>query len=884
MPAGTRRIGSSIRDRHRSWIRNGRKGQKGKYRPMKLHRVAAKKWLQETDNVFRAISFYSGWGDFVPGKEDVWKSWRTRPHIMKCSDLGPDCLSGIMALLYKFKVNMTLVCDWSHGGNCDLAVGLKLCGLWNYWLCLQIAFNACFGWREDERLNQLQDTMRDLYAKGGPKTTPLFMNRARALIEEYRQAGVLFPGVDDPVVELWEHMKKEHPFDHVGQRVQMARWQDSMHAAKRNLQRWERDTFEAEFCALEHDFLGAEKTRRFKLKVAATDDLTEGGHTTSTKVQDFTKKTMRAAGENALAIRLLLYSERKAKRTCAIIFASASPITTWHSNQCRENTSTAGASKWLLDQVLADYMSHVHHCVGQLRNGEVLEKCMFVLSPPQIEKMSEPELGEEDEWADVFGQLCLAMSSARERRGMFLFTWPLKMQRIRGTQEIAQRTCREFREDDLTYMAFKAYGGASVTDKKILQRHCLQLAACDGLRQAFDGVGYEDHRDIREMETNKSRSVNGTRAVEEQVGVAKRLSNLKTCRKFRAPNTAMHGICKSKILSKRHKYDDLRLHTDVGHRDVYLDGDCFKPDHRKQSLPFESVVPTKQATGWWSSTASDLGAPGGDLVLLHTVRHEPNGFDRVRLANNGALMALASRIVIRRKAGSPGFTYAGPWFLPTFHWRDGAVLVKRTVLQNIVGTQWQYIDFDFTVTEPSHAAVTVLGEWEASTYTWRSFAWQRRQFGDEAPRPASIRAFLGEVSDFKKLAAKNAFWKVAAGDVAGAYATEGKALDTSSEFSTLFSAVQGELDTSKADTMEILSQRFARFDEEQEFAAELAEVDEAVQVLEHFDQEKVPEQQRAARTAAESAEALEEEFNDMSETIRAADPNVKNHVGPTSRA
>ena len=125
--------GSSITERHRSWLKRGRAGaHESTWRPQKSHRLSTKHWLLHTDNQLQVSTKFRGWVDFVA--TDAWTrdSWASWPHCTVSLDQGSDGLSASFALEYFWKANCTRICDFAHGAHKDLQAALRACGMFDH--------------------------------------------------------------------------------------------------------------------------------------------------------------------------------------------------------------------------------------------------------------------------------------------------------------------------------------------------------------------------------------------------------------------------------------------------------------------------------------------------------------------------------------------------------------------------------------------------------------------------------------------------------------------------------------------------------------------------------------------------------------------------------
>ena len=94
---------ASISKRHHAWlqVRSGVRDTGRGWRPKAMHRLSARKWIENCDGHFRTNTH---WGGLVPLKPDFsshqWSdsNWRNWQHASFAQDQGADCRSGAFAL------------------------------------------------------------------------------------------------------------------------------------------------------------------------------------------------------------------------------------------------------------------------------------------------------------------------------------------------------------------------------------------------------------------------------------------------------------------------------------------------------------------------------------------------------------------------------------------------------------------------------------------------------------------------------------------------------------------------------------------------------------------------------------------------------------------
>ena len=125
-----------------------------------------------------------------------------------CLDQGSDGLCA-GAFLRHLQANVTLVTDWSHGGQNDFYDALREGGLWPFCILMLVVFNCEHGpFDDDVRWAQLESAWREATTNYTATSLALFQDRLPAIIAENGgTSGVLFGEASDDVeAVLWSRM------------------------------------------------------------------------------------------------------------------------------------------------------------------------------------------------------------------------------------------------------------------------------------------------------------------------------------------------------------------------------------------------------------------------------------------------------------------------------------------------------------------------------------------------------------------------------------------------------------------------------------------------------------------------------------------------------
>ena len=213
--------------RHRAWVsRTGKKG--AKWRPRKLHRAAACKWLCNLDKQYR---FYSGKKGFVHFKPQwgskLWDNWRTMPRAVIGMDFGSDGLSGLHAGQYRqqWKLSLEGFPDQSHQENRAVYNMLRGVGLYGLVLLYVVSCNVPHGPDcEDLRYRQIKEHTTWLYKNAKPEQVELFMQCLPKLVAALKAMGVEFSS-DNIAQQVWDFMSNRQVFAKQGSKTCMVRFQ-----------------------------------------------------------------------------------------------------------------------------------------------------------------------------------------------------------------------------------------------------------------------------------------------------------------------------------------------------------------------------------------------------------------------------------------------------------------------------------------------------------------------------------------------------------------------------------------------------------------------------------------------------------------------------------
>ena len=168
-----------------AWVQRAADVEEELWRPPKLHRVAAKSWLEKSDNQINQSTCHVGWKicQYIHEHPD-WLDPYKCPGINTCIDYGGDMLCANNALLHKFDCNTMFVYDYSHLTKRKFEAVMKAVGLWAFCLLLLITLNLDYGPYTDEtRKGQIVAVCKWFYTSRRHAQVPLFLALALASCE-----------------------------------------------------------------------------------------------------------------------------------------------------------------------------------------------------------------------------------------------------------------------------------------------------------------------------------------------------------------------------------------------------------------------------------------------------------------------------------------------------------------------------------------------------------------------------------------------------------------------------------------------------------------------------------------------------------------------------
>ena len=163
---------SSVAKRQLAWLqKDSGDSKKAVWRPVKFHRVAARKFCVRLDNQIKTSTCRQGLNWFkYDGTRPEWSSWRTWPGVTLCIDLGSDGVCAYHELSRHFDVNVWMFPDQAHSCQRSFIGVLRETKQWELWLLMLVVWNLEFGPRlEESRRAQLRAALGKVYVNLRPE-------------------------------------------------------------------------------------------------------------------------------------------------------------------------------------------------------------------------------------------------------------------------------------------------------------------------------------------------------------------------------------------------------------------------------------------------------------------------------------------------------------------------------------------------------------------------------------------------------------------------------------------------------------------------------------------------------------------------------------------
>lgn len=887
--------------RQLAWIQKDDTGVEDElWRPPKVHRMAAKHWLQRADNQIRVSTVFKGWKTFqFDGSGEEWQDPYEYPRIAIAIDLGGDGLCACNALLYKYDVNAWVFPDLSHMIKCQFQGVMKAVGLWNFVLLLLITLNLEYGPYTDEtRRGQLSACMKWFYTNRRHDRVPLFTAAAPAILEDVARYGLAeLPGEDDAEAELYSFLRQRSRNPVVGRRISMVRFGAFYNALKKALPWWRVMQFERTLLALETDVLKGKAFRNsLTTRLAEKAQLNDLHDTTSVKRLQIQDKTLRDVCANAVAVSVVTLSDPHHHRVSACIVTAGKPAESWHTNQNKKLRSAEDTAEWMIQEVSRRHIQYLNSFWALLCDPSALQEASFYLPGrhmpwgcdfKDIENFDLAVIVE-DELADIYGQLLAAYVTQDVFRMLWLIAgWPVSVvQCLDSGVDSATKCIERFAKDKEIFEEMCGLTDLSKDEKPVLSRHLFHTRPVKQLVECFRASGYTVSPQLRTMLTKYVSGCLVTQLVEDINGVQKNSSQLKACKHHRKEATLMAHSISSDYVTERHHFLNPPEDAPAVLATMKLADDSWSPE-KDCSIDITELATTKQQTPWFSPGPHNFSLNTADEFMLRDLKSN----NRLREMSNawmGELVDVRHHLII-------GFLNAGSVVAPAkyyhalYYWPSSGVFLWEVEVRSIIGTPHRYIKHLYNKGLPVIRSITSLSSTRhvANTFKWRSWLWQTRYCPEWArtDRPA-VRPFLDleEDASLLKVACLNAFWGLGRTTILKFAKVEGIVPPEGSDlFNVLWFVLMAGLEVSEEQVLAKIHRRLVQHDALDEVNAVLLDLDDCSDVLERTDVDAVKKEKQAVQRREASGDDFEKQYLAKARAVYPA-PKGKPKAKPKAKA
>ena len=828
---------------------------------------------------------------------DIWRDWRLWPHVSIVLDRGSDGVAGVAALLYskEHKLNCSVWFDNSHDGWRSVLEAVRDNGLYGFIILVMIACNLLEGPDgTDLRYNQLRSASADLFKNTTPKTNALFRHYFRDLRSELDDRLPLDETTD--VDKVWTTLRSWALARPKKYRLHLNRFQGVVSEGTYLLSHWYSSLCVAEFAALELDFMkSADMTVKLKLPATGADAQAD---TSTTKAVQVDARAIRAAAQNAVVVTVLLLQQSTHRRLLQMIVDSAMPVTMWHGVQNRACRDVAKGADWAVGQVTGDFMEHISLVMGALVDEAAATRCGFAIAGGENAKFifNAGEVSFEDEMAQTWGNIVLSLVVARIKRALpQLVGYPWSLLGALKGEAHRDAILKAFELHYHDHERMKVQPNINKGMRKIIDRSVFQQLSVLQLANGLKESGWGLNPDVERLLTERSRTCFGTQIVEDVNNVQKNDRSLggaarSSSNHFRRPESSMAAALARQVVNKIHHFNPIDIKEAIARKTAALASNVFESAHG--SMPWNSIATTKQAPSYFSPGAENFCLPSADLALVREVCRT-NTIPDIGDAWLGLWCRCSHQVLFRWKDAPHA------WFFGLHHFPDSAILVWPVQLLEGVLKDGHILIVPRERVDPPELKVCMsLEAVEGTTFTWKSWSWQRSVLKDRTPWRPGVRAVHlanQPVEAMIRVLARNAFFSLTKTNVEDLCNHEGYELeDTGTLFSTVFSAVRSVLKTSDESTLAIMRQRFARLPSETTYTGELLALDEADMCLDDADKkemkrlmEKSAEDHVDKRTFSKHLQQKREQISKKAAAKGAAKkakttPSVPGYKGPKS--
>lgn len=384
--------------------------------------------------------------------------------------------------------------------------------------------------------------------------------------------------------------------------------------------------------------------------------------------------------------------------------------------------------------------------------------------------------------------------------------------------------------------------------------------------EACEEGHWQPSDDVADLARQNLTGIIASQCAEDCFNHQKNSRLVKGKKKYRRPEKTMGAPLARRVLSSVHHYSEVPCDVPTAGKAVRLKKTAFSSDVREASMDLSKVCSTTQKAPFYSPSASNWTVRDANLDLLVWC-HRNNAFTSIGNAFLGAMCKGSHHLLVKHTVLT-----SGQWMFAVHHWSDSCCLGLPAARGRLPGSDLHYWEPDPSAASFKTFCLLDTRGWRAVHYRWRSPAWQWKASQSAISLPPAVRAFLAEDNEgedeLERVLAKRAFfgldhaWLCMFADYKR-YSLASK----SSLFELLFEVVSKTLQVNAETTMIHLRCRLGAFAEDQSFCEELADLDEAAELLEKNDQSRLTEEKKAQENQSMAGRMQQENIGLLTATL-----------------
>ena len=872
-----------INMRHLHWLRRSATNGNVSWRPRKVYRAGAVKWMLCKDNMVRVGTRWCGLNAFSRKLDkDAWsmKNWRKWPHINAAQDQGSDGLCGVNCLKYRksTKCNLTDWWDESHGIGNDTLDTWKKHHLYSFIMVTMIVMNLPFGPEKepDMRFGQMVEALSFMVKHFNPDTLGSLQAHADTMSWELRR--VLDRCHDRPIDNLWAYICQMAGFPKQGRRVNFARFMAWLRAAGWLLQHWTLLLWLLEHLVLEMDMVG---TQKFKALAMKQHDVVEGFEgeqaTTSSSVPTLESKALRSCCQNAAVVGVMVLSEYANRRLLACMYWAAQPFEQHHGMQNTQCRSVPENKKHVMHTLTGGLFRYLHKTWLQLQNRDVLIDCQLQTrdghSILEVDA-DDPALAGEDEWAGTLGSFIHTLVANRVIRELYKFGYPQSFA-VMLTDDMPKGYIGQLKDDWGIFKSLRDMRNRTAAEEEVFNRSQFQLTSVLQVVAALEEFNWRGSAPaVTALLDERFNLGHATQLVEDSFVCAKNSKQVRGSQKFRKPERSMGIIVGEEVGSKRHRHEMVEPAVALPSKTAKLSAASFGKVPVRTELDVKGVASGHAKADYFTCNAKNLGVPTSDLYMQRHCQTHANRHD-LEYADLGCFVGPRSVVFMCDAPPLASGHDTFGWHVGCGHMRDSAAVAWPVELRPVPGHPADfYVDFTSVVqTWPTILPIVSWKHIKARSFVWRSPLFLSCVFtNSDYQWRQEVHAILrDDVVPLQVVAARQAWWELGVETLKTVASHLGiKVAPKATTWETLLAMTMKVLGVDEEHATAILASRVTRKTGDKSAVDELLQLDEASKLLSREDEADLEKQQAKQTKLAEQETEVYREYKEAKVRLREA--------------